>query len=151
MPAWAIIVYDQTLKTEMLHSKSNPLRQIREALLIGNTELARKASVSPATIDRIEKGFRCRLDTQRRIAQVFGAGFVGYAPSVPSLKAITVPTKAPRCPLPVPKTFTLTSICASQSFEAGQSMPQGKRSLRHALRAPVELFQALQECPQASG
>ena len=50
----------------------NRLRQIREALLIGKTALARKAGVSRLTIDRIEKGLPCRLDTQRKIVNALG-------------------------------------------------------------------------------
>jgi len=34
---------------------------------MSKTELARKAGVSPITIDRIEKGLPCRLETKRKI------------------------------------------------------------------------------------
>ena len=47
---------------------------------------------------------------------------------------------------------TLTSIRASQSFEAcSTACAPKKRSLRHALSAPTGLFQVLQECLSASG
>jgi len=52
----------------------NCLRQIREALLIGKSELARQAGLSPGTIDRIEKGFSCHLKTQRKIVLALGLG-----------------------------------------------------------------------------
>ena len=58
--------------SEKPRSNSNRLRQIRETLLIGKTALARKAGVSPLTIDRIEKGFPCRLDTRRKIVLALG-------------------------------------------------------------------------------
>jgi DNA-binding XRE family transcriptional regulator len=48
------------------------LKQIREELLMSKAELARKAGVSPLTIDRIEKGYSCRLDTKRRIILALG-------------------------------------------------------------------------------
>jgi len=50
----------------------NKLRRIRESLLISKAELARKAGVSPLTIDRVEKGFTCRLETKRKIIEALG-------------------------------------------------------------------------------
>jgi DNA-binding XRE family transcriptional regulator len=41
-------------------------------MLMSKTELARKASVSPLTISRIEKGLPCRLETQRKILLALG-------------------------------------------------------------------------------
>ena len=51
----------------------NRVKEIREAQLISKSELARKAGVSPITIDRIEKGAPCRLATKRKI--IFALGF----------------------------------------------------------------------------
>jgi len=53
------------------NSKNN-LRSIREELLLSKSELARKAGVSPLTIDRVEKGFPCRLETKRKIIEGLG-------------------------------------------------------------------------------
>ncbi len=50
----------------------NTLKTIRESLLMSKTELARKARVSPITIDRIEKGEACRLETKRKILLALG-------------------------------------------------------------------------------
>lgn len=50
----------------------NNLKKIRENMLLSKSELARKAGVSPLTIDRIEKGFTCRVDTKRKILQALG-------------------------------------------------------------------------------
>lgn len=50
----------------------NSLRDVRESMLISKAELARKARVSPITIDRIEKGKRCRLETKRKILLALG-------------------------------------------------------------------------------
>jgi len=50
----------------------NNVRKIREELLISKAELARKAGVSALTIDRIEKGMSCRMDTMRKIILALG-------------------------------------------------------------------------------
>ncbi len=53
-------------------NNKNNLRSIREEMLLSKSELARKAGVSPLTIDRVEKGFACRLDTKRKIIEALG-------------------------------------------------------------------------------
>jgi DNA-binding XRE family transcriptional regulator len=50
----------------------NTLKAIRESLLMSKAELARKARVSPITIDRIEKGEACRLETKRKLLLALG-------------------------------------------------------------------------------
>ena len=45
----------------------NIVKSIREEFLMSKAELARKAGVSPLTIDRIEKGKNCRMETKRKI------------------------------------------------------------------------------------
>ena len=50
----------------------NQVREIREAQLMSKAELARKAGVSPVTIDRIEKGEECRMSTKRKIILALG-------------------------------------------------------------------------------
>ena len=63
---------------------SNNVQRYRESLMMSKAELARKAGLSSLTIDRVEAGRACRLDTKRKIllalglkisdkAQVFGA------------------------------------------------------------------------------
>jgi len=39
---------------------------------MSKAELARKAGVSPITIDRIEKGKTCRMETKRKILLALG-------------------------------------------------------------------------------
>lgn len=56
----------------MGHLMLNRVKEIRESLLMSKTELARKAGVSPITIDRIEKGTPCRLETMRKIILALG-------------------------------------------------------------------------------
>jgi len=48
------------------------VKKIRKGLLLSKTELASKAGVSLLTIDRIEKGLPCRLETKRKIIPAFG-------------------------------------------------------------------------------
>jgi DNA-binding XRE family transcriptional regulator len=66
---------------------SNNVQNFRESLMMSKAELARKAGLSSLTIDRVEAGRACRLDTKRKIllalglkvsdkAQVFGSAFV---------------------------------------------------------------------------
>lgn len=50
----------------------NKLKKYREQLLMSKSELARKAGVSPVTIDRIEQGMSCRMETKRKILQALG-------------------------------------------------------------------------------
>ena len=50
----------------------NNVRELREAQLMSKAELARKASLSPLTIDRVESGKPCRMDTKRKIILALG-------------------------------------------------------------------------------
>lgn len=53
-------------------SSLNKLKSIRESRLMSKSELARKAGVSPLTIDRIERGELCRMETKRKIVLALG-------------------------------------------------------------------------------
>ncbi|HEY9828919.1 MAG TPA: helix-turn-helix transcriptional regulator [Stenomitos sp.] len=53
-------------------SDVNKVKTIRESRLMSKSELARKAGVSPLTIDRIERGEKCRLETMRKIILALG-------------------------------------------------------------------------------
>ena len=48
------------------------VKSIREARLMSKSELARKAGVSTLTIDRIERGEKCRMETKRKIILALG-------------------------------------------------------------------------------
>ena len=50
----------------------NNVRKIRESLLMSKAELARTAGVSALTIDRVESGYQCRLETKRKIILALG-------------------------------------------------------------------------------
>ncbi|MBI4829046.1 MAG: helix-turn-helix transcriptional regulator [Nitrospinae bacterium] len=47
--------------------QKNNVRKIRESKMMSKAELARKTGLSVQTIDRVEKGFYCRIDTKRKI------------------------------------------------------------------------------------
>lgn len=51
----------------------NNVRKIREERLMSKIELARLAGVSVGTIDRIERGEVCRMETKRKV--IFALGF----------------------------------------------------------------------------
>ncbi len=53
-------------------SEANNVRKIREGLLMSKAELARRAGLSVLTIDRVEKGMTCRMDTKRKIILSLG-------------------------------------------------------------------------------
>lgn len=50
----------------------NKVKILREKKLMSKSELARKAGVSVVTIDRIERGENCRLETMRKIILALG-------------------------------------------------------------------------------
>lgn len=79
---------------------SNNVQRFRESLMMSKAELARKAGLSTLTIDRIEAGRPCRLDTKRKILlalglkvadkdKVFGAGFGSGVARVELSQAMT--------------------------------------------------------------
>jgi DNA-binding XRE family transcriptional regulator len=62
------------VETSLLEEKliQNIVSKIRKNQLMSKAELARKAGVSPLTIDRIEKGENCRMETKRKIILALG-------------------------------------------------------------------------------
>lgn len=50
----------------------NNVRIIRVSRMMSKSELARKAGISTLTIDRIERGEKCRLETKRKIILALG-------------------------------------------------------------------------------
>ena len=51
---------------------NNNVQRYRESLMMSKAELARKAGLSTLTIDRVEAGRPCRLDTKRKILLALG-------------------------------------------------------------------------------
>ena len=52
--------------------EKNNVKSIREQRLMSKAELARLAGVSSVTIDRIERGEDCRMETKRKILLALG-------------------------------------------------------------------------------
>lgn len=50
----------------------NKLKKVRESLLVSKAELAKEANVSTLTIERIERGYPCRMETKRKILLALG-------------------------------------------------------------------------------
>lgn len=53
-------------------SHPNNVRKLRLDNLMSQAELARRANLSVGTIDRVEKGFGCRMETKRKILKALG-------------------------------------------------------------------------------
>lgn len=52
--------------------QKNNVKKIRESKLMSKAELSRLAGVSSVTIDRIESGKDCRVETKRKILLALG-------------------------------------------------------------------------------
>jgi len=50
----------------------NNVQRFRESLMMSKAELARRAGLSTLTIDRLEAGRPCRLDTKRKVLLALG-------------------------------------------------------------------------------
>ena len=50
----------------------NNVRKIRTEKMMSKAELARRAGMSTLTIDRVERGMPCRMDTKRKILEALG-------------------------------------------------------------------------------
>jgi DNA-binding XRE family transcriptional regulator len=59
-------------QSDMKNSVKNNVRKLREDQLVSKAELARKAGLSALTIDRVESGMSCRMDTKRKIILALG-------------------------------------------------------------------------------
>lgn len=56
----------------MAQRLKNAVQRLREEQLLSKAELARRAGVSVLTIDRVERGSACRVDTKRKIILALG-------------------------------------------------------------------------------
>jgi ribosome-binding protein aMBF1 (putative translation factor) len=52
--------------------KPNRVRENRIANMMSKAELARRANLSVLTVDRVEKGYGCRMHTKRKILEALG-------------------------------------------------------------------------------
>jgi len=60
------------MSSEHFLLKANRLREVRESLMISKMELARRAGISNLTVNRIENGADCRMETKRKILAALG-------------------------------------------------------------------------------
>ena len=51
---------------------NNNVKKLREQKMMSKAELARLAGVSAVTVDRIERGEDCRMETKRKMILAFG-------------------------------------------------------------------------------
>ena len=56
----------------MMMKYTNNVKKLREQKMMSKAELARLAGVSAVTIDRIERGEDCRMETKRKIILALG-------------------------------------------------------------------------------
>ena len=52
--------------------RKNNVRKLRTERMMSKAELARRAGLSTLTVDRVEKGMPCRMDTKRKILEALG-------------------------------------------------------------------------------
>ena len=50
----------------------NNVRKQRMERMMSKAELARRAGLSTLTVDRVERGMSCRMDTKRKILEALG-------------------------------------------------------------------------------
>jgi DNA-binding XRE family transcriptional regulator len=50
----------------------NNVRKMRMERMMSKAELARRAGLSTLTVDRVERGMPCRMDTKRKILEAMG-------------------------------------------------------------------------------
>ena len=62
----------QSVTATAMTTKKNRLRETRIEKMMSKAELARRANLSVLTIDRVEKGLGCRMDTKRKILEALG-------------------------------------------------------------------------------
>jgi len=61
-------------KSDARGTHPNNVRKLRIERMMSKAELARRASLSVLTIDRVEKGYPCRLGTKRKILEALDLG-----------------------------------------------------------------------------
>ena len=61
-------------KTDARGTHPNKVRKLRIERMMSKAELARRAGLSVLTIDRVEKGYPCRLRTKRKILEALDLG-----------------------------------------------------------------------------
>jgi DNA-binding XRE family transcriptional regulator len=76
--AQAEVREDESVETPVSNEAKTPkkhinnVRKIRIERMMSKAELARRANLSVLTIDRVERGYGCRMDTKRKILEALG-------------------------------------------------------------------------------
>lgn len=72
-PSQAVVVVAKSKKSVASEPiLKNRVRETRIERMMSKAELARRAGISVLTIDRVEKGLGCRMDTKRKILEALG-------------------------------------------------------------------------------
>jgi len=80
------LVARKTIPRMEVQTPVNNVQRFREAQLMAKAELARRAGVSESTIDRIEAGKECRMETKRKILFALGLTVQDSVKLFPRLK-----------------------------------------------------------------
>lgn len=59
-------------ESEPTEVTGNNVRRIRIELMLSKAEVARRANISVLTLDRVERGYGCRVDTKRKVLEALG-------------------------------------------------------------------------------
>ena len=59
-------------RTQRAQKSKNNVRKLRTDRMMSKAELARRAGLSTLTVDRVERGMPCRMDTKRKILEALG-------------------------------------------------------------------------------
>src|SRR5438445_6798803 len=62
----------QTTPAKSVKKVKNNVRKLRTERMMSKAELARRAGLSTLTVDRVERGMPCRMDTKRKILEAMG-------------------------------------------------------------------------------
>lgn len=66
------VVVGSNKPAKKARERPNRVRETRIEKMMSKAELARRAGLSVLTIDRVEKGLGCRMDTKRKILEALG-------------------------------------------------------------------------------
>jgi DNA-binding XRE family transcriptional regulator len=78
------------MREDVLMDPGNNLRQVREARMLSKAELARRAGISPLTIDRIEKGMRAGLLLAAKSYWLWDSNFLSGGKSLRTTEALMI-------------------------------------------------------------
>jgi DNA-binding XRE family transcriptional regulator len=102
--------------------KQNRVAEIRKQRMMSKAELARAAGISPLTIDRLERGYDCRMDTKRKIIKALGldlsqAALVFPEAAEPAPPVAAVPDEPPPVSIEQPSLFSEDELAGAPSKE----------------------------------